>query len=107
VTVQAAVEQTHPGGAQDAIEHTSRENTEATVDQTPSVTVQTAIEQTHLGVSHAIEHTSRANRATVDQTLSATVQTAILCAGIVFLGGGGVYDSTKVERKFPTTFWNM
>ena len=28
-----------------------------------------------------------------------------LSADIVFLGGGG--DPIKVERKFPTTFWNM
>ncbi len=30
------------------------------------------------------------------------VYTKEICAGIVFLGGGG--DPIKVERKFPTTF---
>ncbi len=35
------------------------------------------------------------------------VCTRELCAGIVFLEGGGGDDPVKVERKFPTTFLNM
>jgi hypothetical protein len=33
--------------------------------------------------------------------------TTCLPSLLVLNGGGGVSDPIKVERKFPTTFWNM